>query len=1141
MPDYAPLVLDDDELIAVFGRATVERGSAYAAAGMIYAVAWSANGLTLNGTSHGSGGARYTVAATFSAQGRERYLMQTRCTCPVGADCKHGVALLLTEGELYTDDYDYDYDEDDYDDDPEYSRSLEALGRSVVAQMPAQWRTALRGLIREEPPGSRAPIGIQFLTPPSSRYMPSPGLSMRLVTPGKRDNWIRTGISWSAVEQSMYMDSGLSAKFEAAHLKAIRSIVRCAATAGFEGTLSLSSVNADIWELLVAARDAGVEMLADPSTGAETVDFFSASRLALAVVRDDEGVRVRPYLQVDADPWHPTEAGIIGSPNPHGGYAVSDGVLLLGPFETSTTLRAIQEIMRIPDGVLVPDSDVDEFATEMLPTLSAAVPVDIVDNAIAPPTVDGPTPLLTIHATGEGSLVSWKVRYLINGRPRIFGPADAISASSIRDAEEETRAWKVARPAMELVARRCARWQSQATRHLNQARVLGAARDQDLEAAVASSLDAAVTAASLELLAKTYTYSPVDTAVLIGELVPELGDDVAVEIIGAIPDYRPAQADPLISIGEEPTTAGNDWLNLAITVDVDGHRVPLGDIVRDIALGATHLILPDGTYFPLDTPELKRLAELIDEAKGLGEVENGLVRRDTYNATLWEELLSLGVVDEQLAEWHERLTRLATATIPASSGPPPGLQADLRDYQGTGLDWLRFLWQNRIGGILADDMGLGKTVQALALIAEAAAEEPTGIFLVVAPTSVVANWVNEARKFVPDVPAVAVTSTEAKSGVSFAERIGDATIVVTSYTLLRLQFDKINEFRWTGVIFDEAQFVKNHNSKTHQCARRLGAEVKIAITGTPMENNLMELWALLSLTAPGLFPSPKVFGEYFRKPIESGQYPERLAKLRQRIRPVMLRRTKDQVVAELPAKQEQVVALEMTPKHDKIYQTRLNRERQKVLGLLGDWDENRFAIFRSLTMLRQLSLHAGLVEEEHHSVASAKIDYLSEQLPELISEGHAALVFSQFTGFLGLVRERLDELGIAHSYLDGSMNAAQRARAIEEFTSGDTKVFLISLKAGGFGLNLTEADYCFVCDPWWNPAAEAQAVDRAHRIGQTRPVTVYRLVSAGTIEEKVVELQDKKRKLFDAVVDDGDLFGTVISADDVRSLLGDSD
>ncbi len=434
-------------------------------------------------------------------------------------------------------------------------------------------------------------------------------------------------------------------------------------------------------------------------------------------------------------------------------------------------------------------------------------------------------------------------------------------------------------------------------------------------------------------------------------------------------------------------------------------------------------------------------------------------------------------------------------------------------------------------------MGLGKTVQTLALITRAVSGG-AGKFLVVAPTSVARNWVAECRKFTPGLNAVVVTSTDARAAVGLAEQVAEADIVVTSYTLLRMDVAAYSQIQWAGMVLDEAQFVKNHHSKTHQAARLLDVPFKLAITGTPMENNLMELWSLLSITVPGLFPSPKVFETYFRKPIESGQADDLLPVLRRRIKPVLLRRTKSQVVRELPAKSEQVLTIGLGAKHRKIYDTRLARERQKVLGLLGDWEKNRFQIFRSLTLLRQLSLHPGLVDDAARAVGSAKIDFLVEQLDQLVAEGHSALVFSQFTGFLAIVRAHLDSAGIAYSYLDGSVDSDGRARAIEEFGAGTKQVFLISLKAGGFGLNLTAADYCFLCDPWWSPAAEAQAVDRAHRIGQTRPVTVYRLVAENTIEEKVVALQDRKRALFAAVVDDGDLFGSTISASDIRELLG---
>jgi SNF2 family DNA or RNA helicase len=242
------------------------------------------------------------------------------------------------------------------------------------------------------------------------------------------------------------------------------------------------------------------------------------------------------------------------------------------------------------------------------------------------------------------------------------------------------------------------------------------------------------------------------------------------------------------------------------------------------------------------------------------------------------------------------------------------------------------------------------------------------------------------------------------------------------------------------------------------------------------------------------------------------------------------------VAADLPAKQEQILEVDLHPQHRKAYQTRLQRERQKVLGLIGDMDSNRFAIFRSLTVLRQLSLHAGLVDEAHAGLASAKIDALLGQLHEVTGGGHRALVFSQFTGFLGKVRERLEAQGIPYCYLDGSTR--DRAAVVRRFKDGTVPVFLISLKAGGFGLNLAEADYCFLLDPWWNPATETQAVDRAHRIGQTRRVMVYRLVAKDTIEEKVMALKARKARLFSSVLDDGNAFGTTVDADDIRALLG---
>ncbi|HET9254952.1 MAG TPA: DEAD/DEAH box helicase, partial [Pseudonocardiaceae bacterium] len=492
--------------------------------------------------------------------------------------------------------------------------------------------------------------------------------------------------------------------------------------------------------------------------------------------------------------------------------------------------------------------------------------------------------------------------------------------------------------------------------------------------------------------------------------------------------------------------------------------------------------------------------------------------------------------ERQARAWQQQVSALLALDAATAVDPPAGLTAQLRPYQRDGFGWLALLWGSRLGGILADDMGLGKTVQALALICHAK-QADLGIspFLIVAPTSVVANWAAEAARFAPGLTVVGVTDTLRRRGQDLPEVIAGADVVVTSYTLFRLDFDAHSAQSWSGLILDEAQFVKNHQSKAYQCARRLPVAFKLGITGTPMENNLMELWSLLSITAPGLFPNPTRFKEHYARPIEKQADAELLARLRRRIKPLMRRRTKGQVAAELPEKQVQVMDVELDPAHRRIYQRQLQRERQKVLGLIDDVDRNRFTILRSLTLLRRLSLHPGLVDPADTGRSSGKIDALLDKLGEVIDGGHRALVFSQFTAFLALVRERLDAAGIDYCYLDGKTR--DRSGVVARFKDGAAPVFLISLKAGGFGLNLTEADYCFLLDPWWNPATEAQAVDRTHRIGQTRNVMVYRLISRDTIEEKVLALSTRKAELFSGVIDEGEAFGSALTADDIRALF----
>jgi SNF2 family DNA or RNA helicase len=528
---------------------------------------------------------------------------------------------------------------------------------------------------------------------------------------------------------------------------------------------------------------------------------------------------------------------------------------------------------------------------------------------------------------------------------------------------------------------------------------------------------------------------------------------------------------------------------------------------------------------------------------------------------LWSDFEDLADESEPAVTWRESAQALADLDhLPATEVPYLN-GAMLRPYQVQGFRWLALLYRCRLGGILADDMGLGKTLQTLALIAHAKTEHAVAEaadrspatddatlppFLVVAPTSVVPNWVKEAAAFTPDLDVRVVAESTKKRGSRLAEVVDGADVIVMSYAMLRLEEDPISRLDWAGFVLDEAQFVKNSSALTHQAAKSVRAPFRLALTGTPLENSLRDVWSLFSITAPGLFPSRRRFDEEYVRPIESGENPGRMQRLQRRIRPFMMRRTKDLVAADLPEKQEQAINVELNAAHRKLYDRVLQKERKKILGFIdSEYDKQRFIVFRSLTLLRMLALDPSIVDAEHAEVPSSKLAALMERLDDVIAEGHRSIVFSQFTSFLDRVAEGLDARGVPHVVLDGSTR--NRGAVVDAFRSGEAPVFLISLKAGGFGLNLTEADYVFLMDPWWNPASENQAIDRAHRIGQTKSVMVYRYVAEGTIEQKVLALQKRKAELFDSLMSEagtfegrgpsGQAFSQTVTAEDILGLF----
>ncbi|MFT4126781.1 MAG: DEAD/DEAH box helicase [Gordonia sp. (in: high G+C Gram-positive bacteria)] len=1076
MPNPA-LRLSPGDLKRAFGAKTVLRGESYSRSGSIIGYGWSADGRFVSGLCRGSGNQKYRPVVTFAGTPSAASIVGATCTCPVAAFCKHGVALLLTI-------------------------SRESTVSAVAAPPRRDWRAILGSVAAPSTAEATAPLALWFaLGEPEWRSRQRP-LRVRPMTIGKRGTWIKTGASWNDVV------SGYRGPFDATQVAALRDLYRIVMGNGpaSHDWLGLEPAPMRVWGALREVRDSGVEFVVDPHLCGGKVEFRSAAIRYDFSRSADGGASMRAEIVVDDEPVDETDLRRLGAANPHGVWLIDGDVLVLAEFASRPTREECQLALSAEE-IAIPAADLPDLATTVLPRLERTRTIRVDEGLFTPPTVSGPYAVLTLSPSGAGCRVSWGIGYHVDDVWHVVEVTVRAGDLFFRDADAENALWESIRG------------------------------DVD---AVAAVRDGTGTRAGLppEQLAAPVILGELDTARLVVEVLPALSQNPAIVVDNALDrDFRLAETTPQIAFTADES-GGNDWFSLGITITLGDVDVPLPAILAALSAGEEFLLLPDGTYFSLDHPELARLSELLKEAEALGEIERDRVSTASLNATLWEELLELGVVDKQLKRWRTRMAKIAAATPPRRVPCPRTVKATLRDYQRDGFDWLTFLSANGLGGILADDMGLGKTLQTLTMIARQLADDADARFLVIAPTSVVPNWVAECRRFVPSVRVDSVVATEARSETPVAEIVAGAQVVVTSYTLMRLLFERLDEVRWTGIIFDEAQFIKNHTGKTHQCARRLDADLKLAITGTPMENNLMELWALLSVTAPGLFPSPQAFTDYFRKPIESGTHPERMEILRRRIKPVMLRRRKDQVAIDLPPKQEQVMTLELGARHRRLYDARLTRERQKVLGLLGDWEKNRFEVFRSLSLLRQLSLHAALVDETQGSVTSAKVEYLMQTVPELVAEGHSALIFSQFTRFLDIVRSHLGAAGIEFSYLDGSMSQRKRAAAIADFTAGRTKVFLISLKAGGFGLNLTEADYCFVCDPWWNPAAEAQAVDRAHRIGQQRPVTVYRLVSADTIEEQVVALQDRKRALFDAAIDDGELFGSAITASDIREMIG---
>ena len=1176
--DDWPVELTDDQIISRVGHRAFERGLDYARKGRVRGISVAGDGDIISAQSKGSGAHTYQTMV-FRKQGARSAPASWAgtCSCPVGSDCKHTAALLITARAL---------------------AQVEPDGAAAPSGGPAPWESRLADLLQVE----RAPrrrMALEIIDDPGDMWGTPAGLSMLPLIEGKR-GWNRQGAAWSQISSG-----GLDDDVDPTVMGVLRELAGMAGGYGFyyaDDRLSLTTAPAHVWDVLRRGAAAGLTLTTAQRHGMP-VYLADGLRGGIHLTREgDGGIAITPALEIDdvEELRRLQVPGLrlnfslmpIGDPV-HGFYTWMPGrELLLMPLEPRPT-EALSRVLR-GDGeaITIPAEDVERFETEHLEALTRALPVLSADTSIRMPRPTTLRAALAVHVdTAEHHLsTEWSIRYVgEDGEVRSSHALPDLSAAAEgrieggtagRDIEGETRlAREVLNHLLPLAGRHPALWQPLDLRGMATARFM------------------------------------TETLPVLREL-----EAFDIEVDDDVPDYREADAAPVITTSVNDDEERPDWFSLSVRVHVGQEEIPLALLMAAVATGEPEVLLESGTWVSIDRPEIEALARLMEEGRELADPQaQGELRVSALHAGYYEVLESLGVIERATARWKERVGRLleraraAEAAAERSGGRPvggddagdaaertgegtggvavpEGMRATLRPYQLEGYRWLDFLRQAGLGGVLADDMGLGKTVQVLAAVqrlielreevqgsepassGDAGEPEGTGPVLVIAPTSVVGSWVEQAERFCPGLRVRAVRRTAAKREETVAQIVEGCDVVVTSYTIVRLCEEEFIAQDWAWVVCDEAQFVKNHTSATYKAVRRLRSPSTIAITGTPLENSLMDLWALMSIAAPGLLPDPERFGQVYRKPIDRGDA-EALGRLRRRMRPFLLRRTKEQVAADLPAKTEQVLSVELGAKHRKAYDQRLARERQRILGLLEeDTAQSRFVALKALTTLRQMALDPALVDgedgaepeaveaaecaggEETGEAAggkggsgkraargkgakgkaagapaaglrgpgrrpspSAKVEVLVEHLGPILSEGHRALVFSQFTRYLSGVREHLEATGVRTAYMDGS--TPDRQKVIDAFRAGEADVFLISLKAGGFGLTLTEADYVFLLDPWWNPQAEEQAVDRTHRIGQDKPVMVYRLVSADTIEEKVMALKEKKAELFARVVE----------------------
>jgi non-specific serine/threonine protein kinase len=587
----------------------------------------------------------------------------------------------------------------------------------------------------------------------------------------------------------------------------------------------------------------------------------------------------------------------------------------------------------------------------------------------------------------------------------------------------------------------------------------------------------------------------------------------------------------------KPTTklyisSNTDWFDAKVEISFGDQKVSVQDIKNMLSNKQQYVELKDGSLGVLPEKWLNKYSLLFKV--GEGKVDN--LKLSKYHFSIIDELYEQRDEEELVFKLEEKFEKIREKYAIADVPPPEHLTPILRPYQVSGFQWLNYLHDVQWGGILADDMGLGKTIQTLSFMQHLKEKNGKLLALVVCPTTLLYNWQNELKKFTPSLSfQIHHGGTRSKSQL-FKDPV---EVIITTYGTLRSDIKMFSEVKFDYVILDESQAIKNPSSKVTKAACLLQATNKLCLSGTPLQNNTFDIYAQMNFLNPGMLGSIEYFKHNFSMPIDKFDEKEQKEHLRKFVFPFILRRTKEQVAKDLPEKQEMVLYCEMGAAQRKIYEAYRNDYRDKLIGMVEEKgiQKSQLSILQGLMKLRQICDSPAIIKDEAYPNESVKLEELTREIAENIGD-HKALVFSQFLGMLGLIKEQLTKLGIDYEYFDGGSTIQEREKAIERFQNdSNCRVFLISLKAGGVGLNLTAADYVYIVDPWWNPAVEQQAIDRTHRIGQTKNIFAYRMICTDTVEDKILKLQDRKRSLAKELISDEEGFVKSLTKDDIAYLF----